>query len=96
MTANTAIVAALLAAALISIAWLWVKYVERNTHRTDDPLMQSKLWNQRKRLNQCIFCGQPLDGDFDPDRLLRDCVCSSCPKFELGARRPTRRSDRRT
>jgi hypothetical protein len=70
MTTNTAIVAALLAVALISIAWLWVKYVERNTHRTDDPLMQSKRWNQRKRLNQCIFCGHPLDGDFDPDRLL--------------------------
>jgi hypothetical protein len=73
---------ACLIGSIVAVAWAWAVHIEKKGRYPDDiDLRLSKLWNERKRKNQCIFCGAALDKSADPDRWLSESVCSTCPSF---------------
>jgi hypothetical protein len=69
------ILGACLIGVILAVAWAWADYIEKKDYTADDiDLRLSKLRNERKRQNKCVYCGNPLE----PDRRFSESVCPAC------------------
>jgi hypothetical protein len=67
---------------IVAVTWAWASHMgEKGLYPDDIDIRMSKRWNDRKRQNQCIYCGKPLGKWIDPGQRLAEFVCPACPPF---------------